>query len=44
MEWIFGAIIFIPLVIIALVIMRVDLLLHYHSTDDETESDSPPPE
>jgi hypothetical protein len=44
MIWVFGALLFVPLVIVAFLIMRVDLLLHFlRKREDEQAAAEPPP-
>lgn len=35
MEWFFGALLFVPMILLAFVIMRVDLLLHFLGKDKD---------
>lgn len=45
MIWVFGVLLFVPLIIVAFLIMRVDLLLHFlrKREDDRAAAEPPPP-
>jgi len=42
MEWFFGALVLIPVILISFVIMRVDLVLHYLRKESRQEPPEPP--
>jgi hypothetical protein len=44
MIWVFGALLLVPLIVVAFLVMRVDLLLHFlRKREDEQATAEPPP-